>query len=128
MRQTGAAALGPKTSGHGGLQPGWPIPSGRGVLWGGADSGCSHRQSGRAGTARLWDASTGLPYGSSFKHPSWVTAAAFSPDGRRLITGCSDHKARVWEVETGRRIPPDLGHLDGVSSVEFSPDGRLLLT
>src|SRR5262249_27017985 len=46
---------------------------------------------------RLWD------------HDHEVEYAAFSPDGRRIVTASRDHTARVWDVGTGvapRRAPP----------------------
>jgi hypothetical protein len=37
-------------------------------------------------------------------HGAWVTAVAFSPDGRLLATGSTDRTARLWEVESGSWI------------------------
>jgi WD40 repeat protein len=85
----------------------------------------------RDGTAILWNVGDDgpeiqkvLPHGAG----NWVNCAAFSPDSRLVVTGCSDHKVRIFEVETSRQILPDLNHNDGVSSVQFSPDGRFILT
>ena len=33
-----------------------------------------------------------------FRHQGLVNSAAFSPDGRRVVTVSSDHTARVWDV------------------------------
>src|SRR5262249_45117041 len=35
-------------------------------------------------------------------HEGEVLAVAFSPDGRKLMTGAADKKARVWDVATGQ--------------------------
>lgn len=47
---------------------------------------------------QLWDASTGKPTGPPLLHGGWVQAAAFSPDGARLLTGSHDKTARLWKV------------------------------
>jgi WD40 repeat protein len=53
-----------------------------------------------------------------------VLGAAFSPDGRRIVTVSKDKTARLWEAETGKPIgEPLTGHTDRVSSAAFSPDG-----
>ena len=51
-----------------------------------------------------------------------------SPDGRRIVTGSSDHTAKVWEVSSGNPLFTLTGHTDGVQSVAFSPDGRYVLS
>src|SRR5207244_5758051 len=54
-------------------------------------------------TARLWEANTGKPIGSPMQHSSTVRAAAFSPDGTKIITGAGslDKTARIWDPRTG---------------------------
>ena len=52
----------------------------------------------RDGTARLWDAGTGLAVGPPLEHRGAVHDLAFSPDGRRLATACADALARCWRV------------------------------
>ena len=50
------------------------------------------------GTAGLWEARTGMPLSSPFKHANNVADADFSPDGRRGVTSCFDGSARIWPV------------------------------
>ena len=63
-------------------------------------------------TARVWDAATGKPIGEPLKgHESFVSSAAFSPDGKRIVTASLDKTARVWDAATGQPIGEPLkGH------------------
>ncbi len=61
-------------------------------------------------------------------HKGVVVAAAYSPDGRLIVTASADHTARLWEAETGRLLSTLVGHTNWVYSVAFSPDGRSFVT
>ncbi len=62
-------------------------------------------------------------------HTAWVSAASFSPDGRRVVTASWDHTARVWDLSGPRPTATVLeGHTDRVLSAAFSPDGRRVVT
>src|SRR5207247_4309590 len=76
--------------------------------------------------ARVWDLKTGQSI--ALKHPGNVPCAAFSPDGRRVVTGSSDGTARVWEAATGQPVGPLLRHPAAVFHVCFSGDGRRVAT
>ncbi|MEM9492122.1 MAG: WD40 repeat domain-containing protein, partial [Myxococcota bacterium] len=61
-------------------------------------------------------------------HPEAVHYAAFSPDGRRVVTASLDHRARVHSAD-GTALPVILeGHRHAIKSVLFSPDGRRVVT
>jgi WD40 repeat protein len=42
-------------------------------------------------------------------HTHGIVSAAFSPDGKKVITGSQDHTARIWDWE---RCPPPLPPYD----------------
>jgi hypothetical protein len=83
----------------------------------------------RAGTVRVWDLSAARAVAElpNQDGPAQTAYAAFSPDGRRLVTG-GPREHRVWDVGTWglrRVLPRDRAEASG-SPVAFSPDGRLL--
>ncbi|KIM23596.1 hypothetical protein M408DRAFT_332227, partial [Serendipita vermifera MAFF 305830] len=62
-------------------------------------------------------------------HTSTVQSVAFSPDGRRIVSGSDDMTIRVWDAETGEVVAgPFQGHIERVNSVSFSPDGRRIVS
>lgn len=70
----------------------------------------------RDGTARVWEAETGLPLGPPLRSPEGVTFLRFSPDGRRLLVGGVGWKpgvptpavARVWDLSPSVRPVAEL--------------------
>jgi WD40 repeat protein len=61
-------------------------------------------------------------------HTASLNAAAFSPDGKRVLTASSDGTARVWSAD-GKGEPVVLkGHEGPILSAAWSPDGERVLT
>jgi WD40 repeat protein/serine/threonine protein kinase len=63
-----------------------------------------------------------------FRTAPAVTAAAFSADGRELLTGTGKDGATLWDMATGQPIGPALAHPEQVLALAFSPDGRTFVT
>ncbi|WP_405070884.1 hypothetical protein OG558_15425 [Kribbella sp. NBC_01510] len=62
-------------------------------------------------------------------HTDYVVSVAFSPDGKTIVSGSSDHTVRLWDLGTRRQIgSPLTGHTDTVRSVAFSPDGKTIVS
>jgi hypothetical protein len=61
-------------------------------------------------------------------HEGGVWSVAFSPDGRRIVSGSSDRSVRVWDASSGQVVSTLKGHEDWVRSVAFSPDGRRIVS
>ena len=72
-------------------------------------------------TARIWDAATGRQLLLLSGHTDQVLSAAFSPDGRQIVTASVDKTARIWDAATGRQLLLLSGHTDRVQSPPRSP-------
>lgn len=60
-------------------------------------------------------------------HRAEVTAMAFSPDGRYILTGSKDRTAILWDFK-GTILRHFTGHAGSVTAVAFAPDGRHVVT
>jgi len=56
-------------------------------------------------------------------HPARAHGAAWSPDGRRLVTACADGLVREWDALVGSLRGAFEGHADDVNWVAWSRDG-----
>lgn len=55
-------------------------------------------------------------------------AAAYSPDGKLLVTGGADYRLRFWRTTDLTEVHPPSGHDGPVESVAFAPDGKQVVT
>jgi GxxExxY protein len=62
-------------------------------------------------------AETGAVLRTLSGHSAWVRSAAFSPNGRRIVSGSWDKTVKVWNAETGALIRTLSGHSNLVWSV-----------
>jgi WD40 repeat protein len=64
----------------------------------------------------------------SFRCPSKLQTAAFSPTGEILAAGAWDAKIYLWDVPTGKLLNSLDGHTNIVTTLAFSPKGEYLLS
>jgi WD40 repeat protein len=76
-------------------------------------------------TVQLWDVRSGKEV-RRLKVPGYlITAAALSPDGKRLVAAELVSTLSVWDVGTGKEVSR-LAARPGTALLRYSPDGRLL--
>ena len=61
-------------------------------------------------------------------HEGDVRAAAFSPDGARIVSGSADDTIRVWDAASGEDLRVLGGHEGDVLAVALSPDGARIVS
>ncbi|XP_033269872.1 WD repeat-containing protein 62 isoform X4 [Orcinus orca] len=59
-----------------------------------------------------------------------LSALAFSPDGKYIVTGENGHRpaVRIWDVEEKSQVAEMLGHKYGVACVAFSPSMKHIVS
>ncbi|XZE56897.1 hypothetical protein SH139x_003948 [Planctomycetaceae bacterium SH139] len=75
-------------------------------------------------TVRVWDLSDRTE-GYTIKATGLVRAIAFSPDGRRLLTGDFAGTLKLWDVVSGREVL-ELNHPEPIMDAGFTPDGQTI--
>src|SRR6185503_14664635 len=63
-----------------------------------------------------------------YGHTFTVTRAAFSPDGRRVVSGSSNGVLRIWNAHNGAELLRFPDRKSAFSGVALSADGELLAT
>jgi WD40 repeat protein/class 3 adenylate cyclase len=86
--------------------------------------------------ALVWDAHTWeLLFTLHHDPPAYLNVAAWSPDGKYLLTGggndergAKDTSARIWDGETGKELLAFRNHTKTVLCGSWSPNGRRVAT
>jgi WD40 repeat protein len=73
---------------------------------------------------KVWEVTTGKEVFTLRGHSMMVFSVAFSPDGRRIVSGSFDGTVKLWDAATGEEVLTLRGHQSGVLAVAFSPDGH----
>jgi len=84
-----------------------------------------------ANAAQVWDAHTGAACSSPLLHQGdafGIWHVAFTPDGERLLTTCTDRQALLWDWRKGVMVSAPMKHGDEVYRAEPTPDGRFAFT
>jgi WD40 repeat protein/class 3 adenylate cyclase/serine/threonine protein kinase len=75
------------------------------------------------------DTDTGKPVSAPMRHQGKIHHAAFSHDGKLVVTASNDHTARVWDAGSGEaRTQEPLRHENPVFYASFSPDDARVVT
>ena len=69
----------------------------------------------------------GTPGGVFKGHEDLVTAVAWSPDGKQLVSSSRDKTVRIWNLD-GTSGPVLKGHEIYVNDVDWSPDGKWIVS
>ncbi len=81
-----------------------------------------------SGQLHVMNMHTGKELWSALASKQYVTALAFSPDGKTLASaaGFGESDIRLWEAATGQETGRLEGHKSWVGSLVFWPDGKKL--
>lgn len=62
------------------------------------------------------------------RHNGNVFGVAFSPDGKRVLSGATNNIGAVWDARTGRKLLTLQGHFGMIWGVAWGPKGKYLFT
>ena len=83
---------------------------------------------GSADEVRIWDTATWQETFVLRGHSGLVTSLVFSPDGRKIISACTDETAKVWDASASQDTFTLREHTNQINTVAFSPDGHRIIS
>ncbi len=57
-----------------------------------------------------------------------VHTAAYSPDGRSIVSGSRDGTVKIWDTASGKCVSTFEGHKSDVTSASYAPDGKYVVS
>jgi WD40 repeat protein len=80
------------------------------------------------GEITIWNRATGesLTPTPIKAHSTYIRSLDFSPDGKTLVSGSSDHTTKLWDTETWQQQGNPINCNAEVYSVRYSPSGEVL--
>jgi WD40 repeat protein len=76
----------------------------------------------------LWNVESGARLAILPGHKSYVFVVAFSPDGKKLLSGDAEGMIRIWDVETKKEQIAFQAHKSRIDKACFSGDGSMIAT
>jgi serine/threonine protein kinase len=78
-------------------------------------------------SAYLWDQRNNRETARLAGHRAPIAGLAFTPDGKRVLSGSKDGNLRLWNAATGIELWQAQAHADEITSVDVSADGYLAI-
>ena len=72
--------------------------------------------------AQVWDVAAEQAVKTSPTHANFIYSAAFTSDGKILVTVSADRNAGLWDAATGETLGQALAHQNEVDLLAMSPD------
>jgi WD40 repeat protein len=82
----------------------------------------------RDGSVTVWETETRRRVFTLQGHADEVTSLAFTPDGKRLVSGSFDKTVSLGDLVTGKEVRRFRGHTGEVFGVAVSPDGKRVVS
>jgi len=82
----------------------------------------------KSGTLLLWDVEKDTEFKRFEGHSDSISAVAFSPDGRFILSGSWDKTLKLWDIRSGYLVRTFEGHNGNIRNANFSFDGRFIVS